>query len=199
MEKTYFISDLHFFHKNVTQAGGDYDKRGFLNLEEMHEVLINKWNNKVDDDDHIYILGDFIWKNTENSVELVNSLKGYKHLITGNHDRIQNLEYQKCFQEITTYKEMWVSVKGSDDIKVIMSHYPMMFYRAQHHNSVMLYGHVHNSVEEEIFQKFGQELINKYNIPFNAYNVGCMMPYIGFEPCTLDEILKNNRNKHFNK
>lgn len=51
----YFTSDLHFNHKRIIQSVG----RPFANLEEMHNALVNNWNSVVNDDDTIYILGDF--------------------------------------------------------------------------------------------------------------------------------------------
>lgn len=41
----FYISDLHLFHKNVTKAGKDFDDRPFDNLEDMHSIIKEKWNN----------------------------------------------------------------------------------------------------------------------------------------------------------
>lgn len=57
-----FTSDLHLGHKNIiqychrnaTNCGIDFET-----LEEMDNFLIRKWNMKVNDDDEVYILGDF--------------------------------------------------------------------------------------------------------------------------------------------
>lgn len=57
------------------------------------------------------------------------------------------------------------------------------------------YAHTHNTVEEAFFQKCVKELNEnkKLNVqqgkPIRAINVGCMMPYMGYEPRTLKEIL----------
>ena len=40
----YYISDMHFFHKNVTKEGNNFDKRPFNSLAEMHQYMKEKWN-----------------------------------------------------------------------------------------------------------------------------------------------------------
>lgn len=182
----YFISDLHLGHKNVTKEGTDFDNRPFDTLEEMNTELIRRWNSVVTNADHIYVLGDMCWKCGEYSINLVKQLKGNIHLITGNHDRF-NGEYKKLFIEISPYKEIHETVNGVDT-KIILSHFPIMFYNGMHHGSIQLYGHVHNTIEEEIFQQVCSKL-NDMGITSKCYNVGCMMPYMNYTPRTLDEIM----------
>lgn len=57
------------------------------------------------------------------------------------------------------------------------------------------YAHTHNTVEETFFQKCVKELNENKKLsvqqgkPIRAINVGCMMPYMKYEPRTLKEIL----------
>lgn len=39
----YYISDLHLFH----EASIRFDNRPFGYLDEMHEAVVSRWNNKV--------------------------------------------------------------------------------------------------------------------------------------------------------
>lgn len=182
MEK-FFISDLHFDHYNVI----DFDNRPYNSLNEMNEDLINKWNSKVNYNDEVYIVGDFIWKN-KNYYDIIKSLKGKKHLILGNHDkRIPN--ERKYFESVDSYKEL--KLNGNT---IILNHYFIPFYN---HNiedgSFHLYGHSHNSLE---FQK-EETIKNMFKIK-NAYNVGAC--HLGYEPCTLDEIIKiYKERRNFNE
>lgn len=51
-----YTSDLHFEHKNVIQ----FDHRPFSNVEEMDAFIMQCWNKRVQPDDIVYILGDFV-------------------------------------------------------------------------------------------------------------------------------------------
>ena len=38
----YYISDMHFFTKNQTGAGKNYDNRPFENMDEMHRYKVTQ-------------------------------------------------------------------------------------------------------------------------------------------------------------
>lgn len=179
----YYISDMHLFHKNVTKAGKDFDDRPFEDLEEMHALFKEKWNAKITNGDTVYILGDMAMRGTqEDLIAFVSTLKGHKVMIRGNHDDIRDQRYQQLFDEICDYKEMRDTLNG-EHVKLVLCHYPILMWKDQHHGSILLYGHVHNSIEEHYFRKC---LCGMNNSEFfdrragdkllRAYNVGCMMP-----------------------
>ncbi|MBQ7504699.1 MAG: metallophosphoesterase family protein [Ruminococcus sp.] len=175
----YYIADMHFGHKNVI----GFDGRPFADVELMDEVIINNWNERVTNEDTVYVLGDAFFKGEERSIEIMKRLNGHKRLIQGNHDRVHGrLRFQ--WEAINEYEEI-----TDGDHFVVMSHYPMMFYKSQHYKAVMLYGHVHNTREWILIEKWQQELL-KMGIPAKIINVGCMMEYMRFTPRTLNEILK---------
>jgi calcineurin-like phosphoesterase family protein len=62
MKTIWFTSDTHFSHNNIIR----YCNRPFSNVEEMDEVLINNWNNKVKQNDDVYHLGDIIFSRDKN-------------------------------------------------------------------------------------------------------------------------------------
>ena len=101
MSKVFFTSDLHFGHTNVIT----FDKRPFSSVEEMDEELIKRWNKKVGKGDLVYVLGDMIWKSSNNDAEnLIRSLNGQIILIKGNHDRfINNAKAKKALAGIKEY------------------------------------------------------------------------------------------------
>lgn len=192
----YYISDLHLFHKNVTNEGSNFDNRPFNTMKEMHDVIKKNWNLKVTNADHVYILGDLAWKENEDAIELVSTLRGNKHLILGNHDKATDQRYRQLFVEVTNYKEAKDNIDGIE-YHIVMSHFPLAFWNHQHHYrrdgekhkvwSIHLYGHVHNSVEESCYQEFIKMLNSKYDIKCIAKNVGCML--WNYTPITLKEIL----------
>ena len=179
----YYIADNHFGHKNVIR----FDNRPFADTVLMDEVLVHNWNERVTEDDTVYILGDCFWKNEENSVKLIQRLKGHKHLIRGNHDRVHG-RLRFYYESIEHYAEI-----NDNDRLVILCHYPIPFYKNQHYGAVMLYGHVHRTKEYEYLTEMRKSIRAKakgYGTPSgNFINVGCMMPYMNYTPRTLAEII----------
>ena len=202
----YYISDMHFFHKNVTKAGKNFDNRPFETVEEMHRVMKEKWNSRITNGDTVYILGDISMRGTnEELIAYVARLKGKKVLIKGNHDCVSDLRYKNLFEEICDYKEITDYI-GQDSYRLVLSHYPILMWNGQHRGAIHLYGHTHNTDEHTFYQKCLYEL-NMYNFEriqnecpeiARAYNVGCMMPYMNYEPRTLKEILDKQAEQNNN-
>lgn len=177
----YFISDLHFGHSNIIR----FDNRPFTSVEEMDNTLITNWNNVITNDDLVYILGDISWYNSQKACEILKQLKGKKILIRGNHDKFTNdINYKKQFIEITDYKDIVVNNQ-----LIILSHYPIMFWKKQWRNVIHLYGHVHVTQDYDMLLDF-IKTARKHGNPCKMYNVGCMMDYMNYTPKTLNEILK---------
>ncbi len=207
MERKLYISDLHFGHINVTKSGKDFDNRPFRDLNEMHEIIRTKWNNAVHPGDHVYILGDLVWKLNSNNAEYwyryIKSLNGNKHWILGNHDErlltttqktsLWKSKFQHLFEEIVDYKEVTDIVDGKTR-SVVMSHYYMPFYNHHFYGGIMLHGHSHNSHESENEREITRMLIEQGS-PCEIYNVGCMYPYIDYAPRTLQYIVDNYSEK----
>ena len=178
----YFISDLHLGHKNVLK----FDNRPFINTEEHDKTIIDNWNNKVNDNDDVYVLGDISWHNATKTIEIFKQLKGRIHLIQGNHDNriLKNKELYNLFVEVVDYKEL----KIDNEVSVVLCHYPMPCFKNHYYDWIHLYGHVHNSFEENMIQHFRYEMGALYDKPCHMYNVGAMMKYMDYTPRTLEEI-----------
>lgn len=187
-----YIADLHLFHKNVTGEGTNFDNRPFATMEEMNQEIVRRWNQAVSEQDHVYILGDFIWNfknNKEAALEVVHALNGKLHLIQGNHDYgIHMPEYRACFREITPYKKIQDSLQGKPQL-VILSHYYIPFYESHYYGSILLHGHSHMSPESELERQITASLVSQ-GITERIYNVGCMYPYMAYTPRTLEEITR---------
>lgn len=78
----YFSSDLHFNHVNVIK----YCNRPWVDVDEMNEGLIDRWNTMVKPADTVWILGDLHLGAFSKAAPLVSRLAGRKLLIPGNHD-----------------------------------------------------------------------------------------------------------------
>ena len=139
----------------------------------------------------------------EDLIAFVSTLKGHKVMVKGNHDDIRDLRYKQLFDEICDYKEISDTLDGKN-VKLVLCHYPILMWKDQHRGSILLYGHIHNSIEEYYFKKCLREMNNEdfFNRRageevLRAYNVGCMMPYMDYEPKTLSEIVRGAEEYDF--
>ena len=171
----YYISDLHLFH----EAAIRFDDRPFQDLEEMHTEIVKRWNEKVNNGDTVYILGDVSMRGkNEDLIALVAILKGKKVLIRGNHDDVSDLRYRQLFSEV-------------------LCHYPIFSWKHMSRGTILHYGHTHNSPEDDYFQKCLAEIKDNDcrhigDSVIQAYNVGCMKPWMDYEPRSLQEIIKES-------
>ena len=173
-----YISDTHFGHVNVI----DFDKRPFKTVEEMDEAMIKSWQNVVTDNDVVHVLGDFSLYKGDKTLEILDALPGEKILIKGNHDRVSP-QFAKRFSKVCDYLDF-----SDNGKRVILSHYPLLFWNAQFRDSVHLYGHVHNSLQQDLCMDCKDLIRSKQDLNMKMYNVGCMMPWMNYAPKTLAEI-----------
>ena len=191
----YYISDLHLFHENSIK----FDNRPFANLEDMHETMRTKWNSKITNGDTVYILGDISFRGkNENLIAYVSTLKGHKILVKGNHDDVSDYRYRQLFEEVCDYREIHDSVDGKN-YDLVLCHYPIFSWKKMGKGSILLYGHTHKSEEDDYYQRCLNDMINNdcrhvYKTEVKAINVGCMKPWIDYEPRTLTEILEKIRS-----
>mgnify|MGYP000850545444 FL=1 len=192
----FFIADTHI---------GCINK--FENRTLEHDLLLKEnWNKHVTNADDIWILGDLgrMGNNKDNEylLTILSTLKGRKHLILGNHDDIRDLRIRQLFVEICEYKEI-VDNFGGNVHHIVLSHYPILMWNGQHKEYIHLYGHVHDTFEEKMYQNALKELNNMFAYQTQtgktdcptayAWNVGVMKSYMGYTPRTLKEIISANR------
>lgn len=137
MSKNYFIADTHFGHEKIIKICN----RPFTSAEEMEKQIIDNWNNKVSDEDTVYILGDFSFKMTkENAINILKQLNGKKVLIKGNHDKfVGQRDFDNCFEKVCDYLQITENKQ-----QLILSHYPIIDYAGMYYGAKMIYGHIHN-------------------------------------------------------
>lgn len=186
---TFFISDLHLGHENCLA----FDNREFPSIEAHDNTIIERWNNAVGIDDDVWILGDISWYNATKTVELFRRLNGTKYLCAGNHDKrlLKNRDVQGLFVEITSYKE----IQLTNEIGVVLCHYPIPCYNHHYYGWIHLYGHVHTSFEWNMMKQVQYQMRALYDKKSQMYNVGCMVPGMDYTPRTLDEILNIFENE----
>ena len=90
--KIFFIGDMHFMHRNIIK----YCNRPFSDIEDMTEKLIKNWNSVVENNDIVYVVGDFALCGKQKIIEICQCLNGRKRLILGNHDQASVNTYREA-------------------------------------------------------------------------------------------------------
>ena len=203
--RTLYIADCHFYHDRICR---EMDNRGFSGFEEMNEYMITQWNAKVTSKDDVYILGDFSISRADATARILDRLNGKLHLIIGNHDKYlsdKQFDTRHWFRSDEAYQEI-----RDNGRSVILSHYPVFCYKGQYRKdkqgkplTYMLYGHVHNTHDELLINRFIMEtratlVMSKYAeqpepIPCNMINCFCM--FSDYQPMTLDEWIEIDRKR----
>ena len=159
----FFTSDLHFGHVNIIQFCG----RPARDIDEMHDIIIDNWNNTVGVDDEVWVLGDFALGKIRETLPLVGLLNGTKHLIAGNHDRCWEGHKKGVASETRKYLDAgfatveqkglaWLEYTDGDaDVAhpVLLNHFPYTEdarhgdryneHRPVDYGMWLLHGHIH--------------------------------------------------------
>lgn len=170
-----YISDLHFGHANVIR----FDHRPFFDVDSMDDAMIKMWNSRVSADDDVYIVGDFCFKSNRTPDWYLRQLKGHKHLIIGNHDKI-TIECENAARYLESMDKM-LHV-SDEDKQICLCHYPLVEWYKSRHGSWHIYGHIHGSRDESYqFMKTKEHALNA---------AACINNYT---PVSFNELLRNNR------
>lgn len=163
MTNRFFISDPHFGHTNICKFTDREGKqlRPFSTAEEMDETLIQNWNNKVNPNDRVYVLGDIAMKKVH--ISTISRCNGKKILIPGNHDIFEAKEYLKYFEDIRGVCVLPSRIG-------ILSHIPLHPDSVERFR-VNIHGHLHSNT-----------------IPDHKYFSVCV-EQINYTPIHYDEIL----------
>ena len=169
-----YTSDLHFGHTDVIR----FDHRPFADREEMDVYLIRNWNERVQPDDDIYIVGDFCHHSDKSPAWYLRQLKGHKHLIIGNHDNplITNEKALHCLESVEKMEHITDNGK-----QICLCHFPIAEWNGFFHGSWHIYGHIHNKKNE------AYEFMSAKD---HALNAGCMIN--NYAPVSFNELVVNN-------
>lgn len=148
MSKIFLTSDLHFNHPNILKY--EAESRPFNTIEEMNETLIQNWNKVVSEVDDVFVLGDFFMGTIEGIEPILTRLNGKIHLIRGNHDTKNRLEYFKE-KGIDIHDIYYLPYKGR---YFILCHFPIASKEfinlviKDNSEVVCCYGHIHSNAEK---------------------------------------------------
>lgn len=148
----FVTADQHYYHDNIIK----FCNRPFVNVQEMNELLIERHNNVVSNQDVVFIVGDFYLNNEEKNTtphklyDLCEQLNGTLYFIPGSHD-----------YWMRTLKDTPISANGKeivicnyiheykyDEHFIVFCHYAMRVWPRSHYASYLLYGHSHGKIAD---------------------------------------------------
>ena len=132
----YFISDIHFGHKNIIR----FCDRPFGSVSEMNSEIIEKWNSIVTDVDRVFVVGDVFLCSPEEAKSYIKKLNGHKILIKGNHDLSKSVMLEAGFDEYHRSYDYTMP----DGRVALLKHYPVPDCLLDMYD-LMIHGHIHIS------------------------------------------------------
>lgn len=170
MSKTWFIADTHFCDNKII----DYENRPFRNSSVMNRQLIENWNNKIDQSDRVFVLGDYMYFSAERSArevdqlyEITKQLNGNKRLIMGNHDKHMLAFYKDAGFD---WVSKWPIILNNF---FILSHEPMYVNKNMPYANI--FGHVHGNTTYKDYSP-------------QSVCVSVERPHMNYAPIELSEI-----------
>lgn len=97
--RSFGIGDLHLGHQKLCAPDADGKRlRPFNTTDEMDERIIELWNETVNPQDRVYLVGDATLNRRH--LHKLGRLQGRKILVKGNHDVFRLDEYAQYFEDI---------------------------------------------------------------------------------------------------
>lgn len=170
MTTIWIMSDPHFGHAKMLQfkRNDGSPLRDFPNVDAMDEYLIDRINSVVQDNHHLYMLGDIAIR--KEHIKKVARCRGHKRWVPGNHDIFAIKEYLPFFEKVMGYRIF-------DDM--ILSHIPLHPESVKPRWSVNVHGHLHHQ--------------NPFLLGPKYFNVSAeMLP--DYTPLSLEQIREHVKN-----
>lgn len=170
MATVFFISDLHFGHKRITNFTCGLGKKyrtGNNYLENMHTIITN-WNKVVNKRDLVWVLGDIAF--SQEGFDALFELNGRIKMVRGNHDNYFStedwLKRVETVEGLVQYKGYW------------LSHCPL--HPDELRGRKNIHGHVHhNSIRNKYDNTYDPryinaccEAVNETPMPFDLIKTG---------------------------
>jgi calcineurin-like phosphoesterase family protein len=141
--KIFLTSDLHFGHDREFI----WKVRGFNSVQEMNETIVRKWNETVDAEDDVHILGDVMLGDPHN-IDYVAKLTGRIHIVLGNHDTSKREEMYRSLPNVVEVAEVGIRLNYKKH-HFVLTHYPMMTGNLEKESlkqmTLNLFGHTHQT------------------------------------------------------
>lgn len=161
-----------------------WGKRGFKNQWEMNDTIIKNWNEIIQPEDDVYVLGDLVLSDTDGGIAALKQLKGKIHIIRGNHDSdVRIALYKECYNIVEICDAKWLKI-GKQSF--FLSHYPCLTSNHDEEKPlnkriISLCGHTHC---KDKFLDWDKGLI--YHVELDAHDC---------KPVSIEYIIEDITNK----
>jgi len=184
---TFFTGCTHFHHANIIKLAN----RPFADVYEMDQIMIERWNRKVTDNDIVYHLGDIGWfSSATDAAHMLGKLNGEIILVQGNHD-----------PHVATQHYLEIEIHNT---KLVLFHYPIEDWNGRWQGSIHLHCHTHSptfrnpSIPYVGSSSLRMEIDGQNTLPSryppelkcNRFNVG--VDATGFAPVSFAEIVEES-------
>lgn len=207
---TFFSADLHLMHKNILKYcsrvhNGAIDRQQIteLDVEMVAKKIVKDWNAVVNDNDIVYVLGDIVPFASRTKLKfaepLLESLKGHKHLILGNHDTESSLFMEiapKYFETIQQYLELELTVEEGT-FNFVLFHYPIEDWNGKDKGWIHLHGHNHsNYFQQNIRDYYINQKGNRLEVGIDSQFNNIEFYPINYTAEQSSDLYKNNYNNY---
>lgn len=151
MSNIYWSADAHIGHPSILKFMPNRPYASEGNTQAHDEWIINLWQKTVGKHDKIYYAGDLTFRKSEDARRLLEQLPGEKYLAVGNHDvtiKAHSNYFRKIAQimEITIKPSMCETL--SEELHIVLCHYPLLDWPGKQQGAVMLHGHCHGTMDD---------------------------------------------------
>lgn len=138
-QKIWIMSDLHLGHDRDFVWG----KRGFSNVQEHNDTILENIKACVKENDEFYILGDLTLGDLDAAAVYLRKIPGHVHVILGNHDTERRIEFYKSLG----WDVQFATIIRYGKYRFYLSHYPTNTANPGENKlslaMVNIYGHIH--------------------------------------------------------
>jgi len=151
MSNVYFSGDGHIGHQSILKYMPERPYATELDTTAHDKWLIDLWQKTASKHDKIYYAGDLTFYKSEDARRLLEQLPGEKYLAVGNHDgtiKAHSNYFRKVAQimEITIKPSMCETL--SEELHIVLCHYPLLDWTSKQQGAVMLHGHCHGTMDD---------------------------------------------------
>lgn len=158
-----FWSDTHFGHRCESWELPLWKARGFSSFEEHDEALIQRWNERANQQTIFFHLGDFIfgYDSIQRMKDILNRVffdtlyimpgnhcSGWKQHFEQQHSNIWHINNKKVIF-LPNYVETYINKQP-----IVLSHFPIVSFNGQGKGSWMLHGHCHGNLKRNPIGEF---------------------------------------------